>query len=276
MDDGTAGSARRERAERSFETFAHHALRTPLADADDEAAFAEQMARIADGRDEQADLLADPDVPLSRALEFQVERTREGFEHRLERLAGDDADAVADAYLAGERDDWVGELAAYYHECLLGLEEITVADDRLFVLLVLRYPSSFTVNVSFAEGRPPAAGVRFESPTHADVDYDDRYGERYYTESRYDQREAAAYLRETGDVVREVFPDPDETPREERYGGFVYVTAQTHGSFTDVLRAVDPDPTRFDGPPDGPTIVPAGPEADRLDETLLADARVVA
>lgn len=276
MDDGTAGSARRERAERSFETFAHHALRTPLADADDEAAFAEQMARIADGRDEQADLLADPDVPLSRALEFQVERTREGFEHRLERLAGDDADAVADAYLAGERDDWVGELAAYYHECLLGLEEITVADDRLFVLLVLRYPSSFTVNVSFAEGRPPAAGVRFESPTHADVDYDDRYGERYYTESRYDQREAAAYLRETGDVVREVFPDPDETPREERYGGVVGAIGRCGGTFSDYFGPVDPDLERFERPVEHTVVVPEGPAARRTERDLLADGDLLA
>ncbi|GGM68572.1 hypothetical protein J2752_002057 [Halarchaeum rubridurum] len=268
---------RRARIEHGVDALYRRAVRVPLPDAEAERAHYENMMRVADGRERQAALLADPDVPLSVALDYLVEEMRNGFEHRLCRLVGDGYDDVADAYVEGERDDWVGELAVYYRECLLRIEEHTALDDQVCVLVLLRYPDSFTANFCFLEGGLPDGGVRFESPMHAGVDYDDDYGERYYAESRYAQREAAAYVREGGAVVREQFPDPDETPREDRaYGGFVYMTGRRDDVFADLLEPLTPDPGRFDAPPTSPGIVPEGPEARRVRDEYLTDADVVA
>ncbi|QLC33728.1 hypothetical protein EFA46_005800 [Halarchaeum sp. CBA1220] len=270
-------SQRRDRFERGVRELYGRAVRVPLPDPEAERTHYENMTRIADGRDRQAALLADPDAPLSAALDYLVDEMGNGFEHRLRRLVGDDYDGVADAYAAGERDDWVGELAVYYRECLHRIEEHTAVDDQVCVLVVLRYPDSFTVNFCFAEGALPGGGVRFESPTHAGVDADDEYAERYYAESQYAQREAADYVREGGDVVREQFPDPETTPLAERgYGGFTYMTGRRDDVFADLLEPVAPDPERFADAVDAPCLVPEGPEARRVRETHLPDADVVA
>ncbi|WP_435098344.1 hypothetical protein [Halarchaeum sp. P4] len=270
-------SERRARVERGVNALYRQAIRIPLPDVEAERTHHENMARIADGRDRQATLLEDPDAPLSAALEYIVAEIGNGFEHRLRHLVGDDYDDVADAYAAGERDDWIGELAVYYRECLLRIEEHTAVDEQVCVLVLLRYPDSFTVNFCFAEGALPDGGVRFESPAHAGVDYDDEYGERYYAESRHAQQEAAEYVRETGNVVREQFPDPETTPFEERrYGGFTYMTGRRGDVFADLLEPVTPDPKRFDAPPEAPELVPEGPEVKRVRREFLVDADIVA
>jgi len=279
MNDGDPDSTGRHdcpwAAERGPGPFAHRAVRTPLPDRDAERVFYEHMDAVADARERKADLLADPDVPPIAAYENEFERIADTFEDRLRDVAGEDYRAVAAAYGRGERDDRVARLVAYYTESLWRLQEHNTIADVVYCPLILRYPDSFTVNVRFAVGSV-RQGVRFESPEHAET-LDDDYRERYYAESSYSQRQAAEYIRETAQILREQFPDPDETSLDERaYGGIAAAAGRDGATFTDVLVAVDPDPARFDGAPDAPTLVPAGPEADRLGETLLEDARVVA
>ncbi|MFB6077603.1 MAG: hypothetical protein ABEJ80_01320 [Halarchaeum sp.] len=279
MDDGDPDPAGRRdaswAAERGTEAFAHRAVRTPLPDVAAERIFYEHMAAVADARELKADLLADPDVPPVAAYENEFERIAETFEDRLREVGGEDYRSVAAAYARGERDDRTARLVAYYTESLWCLQERNTIADVIYCPLILRYPDSFTVNVRFAVGSVHQ-GVRFESPEHAET-LDDDYRERYYAESSYSQREAAEYIRETAQILREQFPDPDETSFDQRaYGGIAAAAGRDGATFTDVLRAVDPDPARFDVAPDAPAIVPAGPEADRVAETLLSNARVVA
>jgi hypothetical protein len=48
--------------------------------------------------------------------EDELDEMRQSFEYRLQQVAGEDYYDVATAYLDGERDDWIGTLAAYYRE----------------------------------------------------------------------------------------------------------------------------------------------------------------
>lgn len=75
------------------------------------------MERIAAAGDRKSTLLDDPDVPLTEVYEDELADMRQSFKHRLEQIAGEDYYDVATAYLDGERDDWIGALAAYYLEC---------------------------------------------------------------------------------------------------------------------------------------------------------------
>lgn len=268
-------SSVRNRVEGGIGALTERAVRVPLGDAAAERAHYENMQRIAAETDRMADLLADPDVPAAAAMESAVEAMVEGFEHRIQRVAGASVEAVASAYLDGERDDWVGELAVYYRECQFRIQEHATVDDQLCLLVLLRYPDCVTVNFAFAVGDLPGDGVRFESPMHSSVPLDDDYREQYYADSRREQREAADYLRAGADVVRDAFPDPDEIANPEP-GGYAFLTGRRDGSFAVVLERIDPDPTRFDAPATDPAIVPQGPEAARVQQRLLGDAERIA
>lgn len=253
-----------------------NAVRTPLPTPDAERVFYENMLTVADARERRAEMLADPDVPLLAAYEAEQDRIAVSFERRLRQIAGDDYTDVAMAYHRGERDDRIGALTSYYLEALWRIQQRTTISEMLFFPIILRYPDSFTVNVRFASGYTTTESVWYESPEHMSEELDDDYAETYYSESTYSQQQAAAYVRETAQIIREQFPHPDETPFEERkYGGIVSAGGRKGPIFTSMLEAVEPDPNRFDDPVEKPTLVPAGDEAARTETTLLPDGEVI-
>jgi hypothetical protein len=265
------------RREEGAQALLERAVRIPCLDLEGEQSFHENIERITTAIEGKADLLADPDVPVTDAYEHELDEASANFEHRLQQLAGESYDDVANAYLEGERDDWVGALATYYRECYYRLQERYTVHDQIFFLLVLRYPDCVTVNIGFAEGSVGDQGVRYESVRHDHTDLDDRHRERYYAECQYSQREAAEYLRDQLDCVTEAFPDPDTTPREERTtGGFVHVTGRNGSVFSEYLGSTTPDLDRFDDPPNKPGLVPEGPTAKQAKDELLDDAEFVA
>jgi len=265
-----------ERVDAGTDMLRRQAVRIPLPDAEAERDLHENMARVADAGERKSRLLDDPDVPLTAVYEEELDEMRRSFEHRLRRVAGEEYYDVATAYLDGERDDWIGALAAYYLECYYRLQERYTVDEQIFFLLILRYPDCFTVNLSFLSGEVGADAVRYESPRFADVDLTDRAREQYHADSQYSQHEAAEYVRARVDRIREAFPDPDATPFEERrYGGFVHITGRRGPTFAELLDAWEPSPDRFDEPAATPGIVPEGPEAERAKRTLLTDAEVL-
>ena len=252
------------------------AVRTPLPDEEAERVFHENMLTEADARERKADLLADPDVSVLDAFETEFDRVTESFERRLRRTAGEDYEDVARAYNRGERDDRVGELAAYYYEGLWRMQQRTTVTDMLFFPVILRYPDSFTVNVRFASGYATDSSVVYESPEHLSEDLDADHAETYYAESRYTQRQAAEYIRETARIIREEFPHPDESSAEEReYGGVVSAGGRQGSVFSSLLKRVDPDPDRFSEPVEAPTLVREGEEARRTERELLPDGEVL-
>nr|WP_245708141.1 hypothetical protein [Halobacterium jilantaiense] len=235
------------------------------------------MRRIAAAGERKIELLADPDVPVTEVYEDELGDMRRSFEHRLGQLAGEDYYEVATEYLDGERDDWVGALAAYYLECYYRLQERYTVDEQIFVLVILRYPECFTVNLSFLEGEVGADAVRYESAKHGGRSLDDENKEQYYADCQYSQKQAADYLREHVGCIVNAFPDPDATAFERRrYGGFVHVTGRNGSTFVEILESVSPDRSRFDEH-DAPTrgLVPAGPEFERVREQYFVDAEVV-
>lgn len=254
----------------------HNAVRTPLPDADAERLFHENMLAVAEGRERKAELLADPDVPLLEAYERELERVAESFERRLERFAGEDYEAVARAAQRGERDDRVGRLASYYVEGLWRIQQRATVTEMLFFPVIVRYPDSFTVNIRFASGHATTESVLYESPAHLSEDLDEDHAETYYEESRYSQKQAAKYLRETAQIIRDEFPDPEETSFEERkYGGIVMAGGRRGATFSTLLRRVDPDRDRFSEPIETPQLVDAGAEAKRTERELLRDGEVM-
>lgn len=254
----------------------HRAVRTPLPDEDAERVFHENMMGVADARERKAELLADPDVPLLDAYEAELDRVAESFRRRLRHTAGEDYEDVAMAYNRGERDDERGKLASYYLEALWRIQQRTTVTDMLFFPLILRYPDSFTVNVRFASGYTTTESVLYESPEHSSDELDDEHAEAYYHESQYSQKQAAEYVRETAQIIREEFPDPEETTFEERkYGGVVSAGGRRGSVFSAMLERVEPDPNRFSAPVGEPTLVEEGPEARRTERELLSDGEVV-
>lgn len=252
------------------------AVRTPLPDEEAERVFHENMMTVADARERKADLLADPDASVLDAFETEFERVTESFERRLRRAAGDDYRAVATAYNRGDRDDRVGELAAYYYEGLWRMQQRTTVTDMLFFPIVLRYPDSFTVNARFASGYLTEESVVYESPAHLSEELDDDHAETYYAESRYTQKRAAEYIRETAQIIREEFPHPDESsPAEREYGGVVSAGGREGPAFSAMLQRVEPDPDRFSEPVEAPALVPEGEEARRTERELLPDGEVL-
>ncbi|WP_096394343.1 hypothetical protein [Halorubrum trapanicum] len=265
-----------DRVDDGADMLRRQAVRIPLPDAEAERDLHENMSRIADAGERKSRLLDDPDVPLTEVYEDELKEMRRSFEHRLQQVAGEEYYDVATAYLDGERDDWIGALAAYYLECYYRLQERYTVDDQIFFLLILRYPDSFTVNLSFLSGEIGADAVRYESAALADADLTDRGREQYYADSQYSQHEAAEYLRERVGCIREAFPDPDTTPIERRrYGGFIHLTGRQGPTFAELLDSRTPDPDRFDEPATTPSIVSEGSEAKRAKRTLLTDAEVL-
>jgi hypothetical protein len=253
-----------------------NAVRTPLPDRRAERLFHENMTAIAEGRERKAELLADPSVSVATAYETEFERVAETFERRLRRIAGDDYEAVAQAYLRGEREDRAGKLAAYYIEGLWRIQQRSTISEMLFFPLILRYPDSFTVNLRFAGEHTTTESVPFESPQHATTDSKGPHTQQYFDESRYEQKRAAEYLRETAEIISGQFPHPDDVPFAERkYGGVVSAGGRHESMFTEMLSAVSPDPDRFSEPVTKSTMVPAGEEANRTEERYLPSAKVI-
>ncbi|WP_254761434.1 hypothetical protein [Natrinema marinum] len=252
------------------------AVRVPLPDREAERVFHENMLTVADARERKADLLADPDVPVLNAYEAERDRIAESFKRRLRRIAGDDYREVAMAYNRGERDDRIGALAAYYFEGAWRIQQRTTITDMLFSPLILRYPDCFTMNIRFASSYATPKSIRYESPAHSSAELSDEHVEQYYEESLYSQQQAATYLRETAQIIREEFPDPDETPFEERkYGGVVSAGGRRGSTFSVFLERVEPDPDRFSDAVDEPTLVETGPEARRTERELGLENELV-
>ncbi|MCG1003141.1 MULTISPECIES: hypothetical protein [Halobacterium] len=254
----------------------NQAVRIPLPDVETERTCYENMQRIAAAGERKIDLLADPDVPVTEVYEDELEDMQRSFEHRLQQLVGEDYYDVATAYLDGEREDWIGALAAYYLECYYRLQERYTVDDQIFVLVILRYPGCFTVNLSFLTGDVSADAVRYESAKHGATGLDDENREQYYADCQYSQKTAADYLREHIGCIDDAFPDPDTTAFEQRrYGGFVHITGRKGSTFVEILESFTPDPDRFDDDSPKPGLVPAGPEFERVKHQFFDNAEVV-
>lgn len=265
-----------ERLESASETLRRRAVRIPLPDEDAERCFHDNMTRIAAASDRKSELLNDPDVPLTEVFEDGLDRIRRSFEHRLRQIAGENYHDVATAYLDGERDDWIGALAAYYLECYYRSQERYTVDEQIFFSLILRYPTHFTVNISFLTGNFGSGGVAYESSTHVEADLGEDEREQLYADCQFSQHEAAEYLRDRVDCVRAVAPDPDAVPFEQRrYGGFAHIMGRRGSTFNEILEPVSPDPERFDEEPSNPGIVPEGPEAERVRREYLTETDVL-
>lgn len=263
-----------ERLESASETLRQRAVRIPLPDEEAERRFRDNMTRIAAAGDRKIELLDDPDVSLIEVYEDGLDTIRRSFEHRLQQVAGESCYDVATAYLGGRRDDWIGALAAYYLECYYRSQERYTVDDQVFFVLILRYPTCFTVNVSFLSGDFGSNGVAYESFDHVEADLDGDEREQLHADCQYSQHEAAEYLRENVDCVRAVAPDPDAAPFERR-GGFVHIMGRRGSTFNEVLAPVSPDPDRFDENPSTPEPVLEGPEAKRARREFLTDVEVL-
>ncbi|MFA1611834.1 hypothetical protein [Halobellus rubicundus] len=265
---------RRARFDSGKEILRQQAVRIPLPDVEAERDLHENMSRIAAAGERKSELLDDPDVPLTEVYEDELQEMQRSFEYRLHQVAGEDYYDVATAYVDGERDDWIGALAVYYLECYYRLQERYTVDEQIFFLVILRYPDSVTVNLSFLSGEI-SEGVRYESATHVDADLDDSHRQQLYGDCQHSQHRAAEYIREAVDCIYEAFPDPDATPfAERRYGGFVHVTGRRGPVFKEVLDSLRPDRDRFDDAPATPGLVAEGPEAKRAKQELLSDAQV--
>lgn len=253
-----------------------NAVRTPLPDEDAERVFHENMMNVADAQERKAEMLADPDVSLLEAYETQLEGIAATYRRRCRYIAGEDYEAVAQAYQRGERDDRIGALTAYYFEGLWRMQQRITVTDMLFFPVILRYPDSFTVNIRFASGYKTTDSVLYESPEHMTDELDEEYAETYYNESLYSQKEAAEYIEETAGIIREQFPHPDDVPFDERkYGGIVSAGGRKGSVFSSMLQAVEPDPDRFSEPVTDPVLVDEGPEAARTERELLPDGCIV-
>lgn len=252
------------------------AVRIPLPDADAERTFHENAMILAAAEEKRASLLADPDVPLSAAFETSFDHATQIIERQLRGITGEEYEDVAMAYYRDERDDRVAEIAAYFVEGLWRIQQSATVTELLYVPLILRYPDSFTVNVRFADDYTTPKSIHYESPEHAAEELADEYAETYYEESQYSQRRAASSVRDGAALIREEFSDPDETTFAERkYGGIVMAGGRRGSVFTTMTERVEPDPDRFSDPVEKPTLVEAGPEAERTERELrLEDALV--
>lgn len=258
------------------ELLRHQAVRIPLPDVEAEQTLHENMMRIAAAGERKSKLLDDPDVPLTEVYEDELDEMRQSFKHRLQQVAGEDYYDVATAYLNGERDDWIGALAAYYLECYYRLQERYTVDEEIFFLVILRYPDCFTVNLSFLSGEIGSEAVRYESSKHVEADLNDQNQGHYYGDCQYSQHTASEYLRENVACIRDAFPDPETTLFEQRqYGGFVHITGRRGPVFAEILDSLSPNPDRFDNKASTPRLVPEGPEARQARQNLVKDAKVV-
>lgn len=266
----------RDRIEAGSELLRHQAVRIPLPDMEAERSLHQNMMRLAAASERKSTLLDDPSVPLTEVYEDELDGIRQSFEHRLQQVAGEDYYDVATAYLNGERDDWIGALAAYYLESYYRLQERYTVDEEISCVLILRYPDCFTVNLSFLRGEISSDAVRYESSKHVQADLADHNQEQYYADCQYSQHNASEYLRENVASIRDAFPDPETTPFEQRqYGGFVHITGRQGPVFAEILDSLSPNPDRFDDEVSTAGLVPEGPEARQVRQNLFEDATVV-
>lgn len=251
------------------------AVRIPLPDMEAERSVHKNMERLAASGERKSKLLKDPDVPLTEVYDDELEEIRQSFKYRLQQIAGEDYYEVATAYLDSERDDWIGALAAYYLECYYRLQELYTVDEQIFLLVILRYPDCFTVNLSFLSGDIGPAAVRCESTKHVEADLDEQQQEQYYADCQYSQLNYSNYLHEKVNCIREAFPDPDTTPYEQRqYGGFVHITGRDGTTFAEVLESLSANPDRFDDEASSPGLVSEGPEARRAKQKYISNPEV--
>jgi hypothetical protein len=252
------------------------AVLTPLPDVDAEREFHRNMMNVAAAQERKAEMLADPDVRLLEAYERQLEGIAETYRQRCLRVAGEEYESVALAYARGERDDDTAAIAAYYLEGLWRMQQRITVSDMLFFPIILRYPDCFTVNLRFASGHRTTRSVLYESPEHLVEELDAQSALTYSAESHYTQREAAEEIAATAAYIREAFPDPDETSFEERKTGGIVSGGGRKGSvFSSMLERVEPDVDRFETVPASPTLVEAGPEAERTERELLPEGTFV-
>ncbi|MXV62389.1 hypothetical protein GS429_10000 [Natronorubrum sp. JWXQ-INN-674] len=252
------------------------AVRIPLPDENAERFFHENMATIADAQERKADLLADPDVPLLAAYEAGIDHAAESLERRLRQIAGEEYEEVATAYFRSERDDSVGAVTAYFLESSWRIQQWPTVTEMVYTPLLVRYPDSFTLNIRFASGFTAPEAIYYESPEHSSEELPDEYARTYYEESQYTQQRAADYLREGAAMIREEFPDPEETPFGERkYGGIVSAAGRRGSAFSAVVERVDPDPDRFTESISEPMLVESGPEARRTERQLGLEGEIV-
>lgn len=246
------------------------AVRIPLPDEAAELEFHRNMARVADAQERKASMLADPSSSVLAAYERQLEGITESYRTTLKRFAGEEYDAVARAYLAGDRTDRVAATAAYLLEAVWRLQEMYTVSEVAFFPVVLRYPRCCTLNLRFADAHATRNGVRYESPEHLESEPDEEYAESYYRDSQWSLERAAEAISASARTVREQFPDPRTTPFEERRTGGVAAAFGRRGSeFSTALERVEPDPDRFDDPPAGPELVAQSPVAERTEREWL-------
>ena len=252
------------------------AIRIPLPNEEAEVGLYRNMATVAAGQERKAERLLDPDVSMLEVYEHQLDTLEQSYRASVERDMGDELGTAALAYSTGDRDDGVAAMAAYLREAVWRIQQMFTVTDMVVFPLVLRYPRCCTINVRFVRGHVAENVIWYESPEHSEEDLADEYAEVYHCESQYSQRQAAERIKSAARVVREQFPDPRETPFEDRrLGGIVSAFGRRGSRFCSGLEAVTPDPERFEDTPEGPEIVEESPLARETQEEWLADDAVV-
>ncbi|SDM53995.1 hypothetical protein SAMN04487949_2006 [Halogranum gelatinilyticum] len=252
------------------------AIRLPLLDADDERQFHRTMSAVADAQERKAALLRDPETSVLDAYERQLDGLEASYRQAAEVYTDGPYEAAAQAYSAGERDDGTAAFAAYLLEAVWRLQQMFTIHDMAFFPLILRYPRSRTVNVRFVRGGLTDKVHWYESPEHSTEELADEYADVYRNESLWSQKEAANEMESTARLIREEFPDPEETsPDERRTGGIVSVVGRRGSAFCTGLETVAPNPDRFDDAVTEPTVVEESPVARRTAAEWLADDAVL-
>lgn len=252
------------------------AIRIPLPNEEAELSFHRNMATVADAQEQKAELIADPETSLLDAYEHQLDGIARSYESSLRENVGDDYEAVARAYLLGERDDGVAAMAAYLLEGVWRLQQLFTITDVLFFPIILRYPRCCTINLRFTSGHATKNAVLYESPEHSDEDLADEHRKTYHSESRWTQKQAARQIKTSARIVRDTFPDPRESDFEDRKtGGIVCAFGRRKSEFSSALECVEPDPNRFSEPAKGPGLVDESAVAKRTERDWLSDGNVV-
>lgn len=253
-------------------------IRIPLPNEEAELGLYRNMGTVAAAQERKAEMIADPDVSMLDVYERQLEGLERSYRASVERDMGDDFEAAALAYAEGDRDDGVAATAAYLNEAVWRIQQMFTVSDMVVFPLILRYPRCCTINVRFVRGHVAENVLWYESPEHSAEELDEEYAEVYHCESRYSQRQAAERIRSGAQTVRDQFPDPRETPFEERcLGGVVSAFGRQGSAFCSGLEAVTPDPDRFG---DSSALTAAeiseeSPLARETEDEWLADDAVV-
>ncbi|MCU4742896.1 hypothetical protein [Natronoglomus mannanivorans] len=252
------------------------AIRIPLPDEASELAFHRTMQTVADAQERKAKLMADPQTSVLEAYERQLEGIADSFEHALRDVVGEEYETIAHAYSSGRRNDGLAAMAAYLFEALWRFEQMSTITERTFFPVVLRYPRCDTVNVRFVNGHVTENAVLYESPAHSTEQLADRHEAQYHNESHWSQKQAARQIEANAQLVREAFPDPQESDFEERRSGGIVAAFGRRGSeFSSAVERVESDPDRFSETIDEPELVVESPVAKRTEREWLPDDAVV-